>query len=76
MCTIVRAWPRPPSPSATPAELSDTKREISERETKAFLKKWQEDNHNLIEHYRQLNINDRIKVLCTLTPKFSDLETC
>lgn len=59
--------------NSCPAELSNTKREISERETKALLKKWQEDNHNLIEHYRQLNINDRIKVLCTLTPKFSDM---
>lgn len=62
--------------NSCPAELSDTKWEISERETKALLKKWQKVNHNLTEHYRQFNINDRIKELCTLTPKSSDLETC
>ncbi|XP_070794178.1 transcription factor E3 isoform X1 [Pituophis catenifer annectens] len=61
--------------NSCPADLPNIKREMSETETKAFLKERQKkDNHNLIERRRRFNINDRIKELGTLIPKSNDPE--
>ncbi|XP_062975540.1 transcription factor E3 [Elgaria multicarinata webbii] len=61
--------------NSCPADLTNIKREMSENETKAFLKERQKkDNHNLIERRRRFNINDRIKELGTLIPKSNDPE--
>ncbi|XP_061730821.1 transcription factor E3b [Nerophis ophidion] len=61
--------------NSCPADLPKIKREITEVDSKAFMKERQKkDNHNLIERRRRFNINDRIKELGTLIPKSSDPE--
>ncbi|XP_077429908.1 transcription factor E3b isoform X2 [Vanacampus margaritifer] len=61
--------------NSCPADLPNIKREITDVDTKAFMKERQKkDNHNLIERRRRFNINDRIKELGTLIPKSSDPE--
>ncbi|XP_077385202.1 transcription factor E3b [Festucalex cinctus] len=61
--------------NSCPADLPNMKREITDADTKAFMKERQKkDNHNLIERRRRFNINDRIKELGTLIPKSSDPE--
>ncbi|XP_057702605.1 transcription factor E3b [Corythoichthys intestinalis] len=61
--------------NSCPADLPNIKREITDADTKAFMKERQKkDNHNLIERRRRFNINDRIKELGTLIPKSSDPE--
>ncbi|KAF4110291.1 transcription factor E3a isoform X2 [Onychostoma macrolepis] len=61
--------------SSCPADLQNVKRELTDAETKAFMKERQKkDNHNLIERRRRFNINDRIKELGALIPKSSDPE--
>ncbi|MEQ2243765.1 hypothetical protein ILYODFUR_010191 [Ilyodon furcidens] len=61
--------------NSCPADLPQIKREITDADTKAFMKERQKkDNHNLIERRRRFNINDRIKELGTLIPKSSDPE--
>ncbi|XP_061543530.1 transcription factor E3b [Phycodurus eques] len=61
--------------NSCPAELPNIKREITDADTKAFMKERQKkDNHNLIERRRRFNINDRIKELGTLIPKSIDPE--
>ncbi|XP_077458524.1 transcription factor E3b isoform X1 [Stigmatopora argus] len=61
--------------NSCPADLPNIKREITDTDSKAFMKERQKkDNHNLIERRRRFNINDRIKELGTLIPKSSDPE--
>ncbi|XP_051933289.1 transcription factor E3b isoform X3 [Hippocampus zosterae] len=61
--------------NSCPADLPNIKREITDSDTKAFMRERQKkDNHNLIERRRRFNINDRIKELGTLIPKSSDPE--
>nr|BBA54878.1 microphthalmia-associated transcription factor L homeolog type A transcript variant [Xenopus laevis] len=59
--------------NSCPANLPNTKRELTETEARALAKERQKkDNHNLIERRRRFNINDRIKELGTLIPKSND----
>ncbi|KAK2825673.1 hypothetical protein Q7C36_019600 [Tachysurus vachellii] len=55
--------------------LPNIKREFYDADARALAKERQKkDNHNLIERRRRFNINDRIKELGTLIPKFNDPE--
>lgn len=61
--------------NSCPADLPNIKREVTDTETRAFMKERQKkDNHNLIERRRRFNINDRIKELGALVPKSNDPE--
>uniref|UniRef100_A0A8C1XAH5 Transcription factor binding to IGHM enhancer 3b n=1 Tax=Cyprinus carpio TaxID=7962 RepID=A0A8C1XAH5_CYPCA len=61
--------------NSCPADLTNIKRELTDVDTRAFMKERQKkDNHNLIERRRRFNINDRIKELGAMIPKSSDPE--
>uniref|UniRef100_A0A672NPA4 Transcription factor E3-like n=1 Tax=Sinocyclocheilus grahami TaxID=75366 RepID=A0A672NPA4_SINGR len=61
--------------NSCPADLTNIKRELTDVDTRAFVKERQKkDNHNLIERRRRFNINDRIKELGAMIPKSNDPE--
>uniref|UniRef100_A0A671NZI9 Transcription factor E3-like n=1 Tax=Sinocyclocheilus anshuiensis TaxID=1608454 RepID=A0A671NZI9_9TELE len=61
--------------NSCPADLTNIKRELTDVDTRTFMKERQKkDNHNLIERRRRFNINDRIKELGAMIPKSNDPE--